>query len=463
MKSYSLVVIGAGAAGLVIAIGFARAGKKVLLVERGNWGGDCTNFGCIPSKSLIASARAAHVLKAGSTLGLEFNGQSIGTEGVLKRVRRIVSDVRSYEDPEALAKLGVETLTERASFEDSHTLRVGAERIRFGQCVIATGSMPFIPQISGLDQTPYLTNETLFNLEVIPKSLAVMGAGPIGCEMAQAFGRLGSQVFLIHTHNQLLNKEDPKAQAVIAEQFAREGIALHLGSVVQAVSHANGRFSIDLRGGPRIETEALLVSVGRRPRLFHLNLEAAGVQFSDKGIFVDAYGRTNQRHIWAVGDVTGAPFFTHFAENQARTVLTSLFLPFKKSRMSKQPLPRVTFTDPEVASVGLMEEEAAKKMAIATYVVPFSALDRAVTEGRTEGFVKVVTSKWSSRIVGCTIVGPRAGEMLSQVTTAMLAGLPLRKLSGLIHPYPTYSLAVRKAADLWLTQTLFSLFKRRKK
>jgi pyruvate/2-oxoglutarate dehydrogenase complex dihydrolipoamide dehydrogenase (E3) component len=244
--------------------------------------------------------------------------------------------------------------------------------------------------------------------------------------------------------------------------LASEGSVLHWNALGKAVSYSGRRFLIELEKGMPIDAEALLVSVGRRPRLSSLNLAAAGVQFSDKGIVVDAYGRTNQRHIWAVGDSIGAPFFTHFAENQARSVLTSLLLPFQKRRDMKQPVPRVTFTDPEVASVGLSEKEAAKKMRIATYFVPFSAVDRALVEGRTEGFVKVITKKWSSRIVGCTIVGPRAGEMLCQVTTAMLAGLPLRKLSRLIHPYPTYSLALRKAADLWLTQTLLPLFRRRK-
>jgi pyruvate/2-oxoglutarate dehydrogenase complex dihydrolipoamide dehydrogenase (E3) component len=239
-------------------------------------------------------------------------------------------------------------------------------------------------------------------------------------------------------------------------------MSLYLGIRPKEVQYQNNLFRIVVENGKNIETQALLVSVGRRPNVASLNLKAAGVDYSDKGIPVDDFGRTNQGHIWAVGDVTGTPFFTHWAENQARSVLTSLLLPFKKKLDRKQAIPRVTYTDPEVASVGLTEEEAAKKHHIATYVVPFSSVDRAITAGRTEGFVKIVTKKWSSQILGCTIVGPRAGEMLGEITLAMLAKIPLRKLARLIHPYPTYNQAIRKAADLWLTQTLLSAFRRKK-
>lgn len=462
IKSYPIVVIGAGAGGLVIAIGATKAGKKVLLIEKGNYGGDCTNFGCIPSKSLIASAHAVADIKGGKELGIEFSSQSFHANPVLSRVRGIVAEIRSHEDQEALNKLGLETLTGTAIFQDSHVLRVNDLFIKAGQIVIATGSSPFIPPIKGLDKTPFLTNETIFELKEIPKSLVVMGGGPIGCELAQAFLRLGSKVFLIHSHAELLNKEDFHAQEVIANRFKSEGMSLYLGSSVTEVLYKNGQFQIDLANRQKIESDSLLVSVGRKPNVSSLNLEAAGVKFTDKGIPVDSYGRTNQSHIWAVGDVIGIPFFTHWAENQARSVLTSLLLPFpfKKKIDNKQFIPRVTFTDPEVASVGLLEKEASQRYNIATYFIPFNQVDRAITTGRTEGFVKVVTKKWSSKILGCTIVGSRAGEMLGEVTLAMHAGIPLRKLARLIHPYPTYNLAIRKAADLWLTQTILSLFKK---
>lgn len=460
MKNYPLIVIGAGAGGLVIAIGAAKAKKKVLLIEKGNYGGDCTNFGCIPSKSLIASAHAAHALKEGKELGIDSSPQSLKAQEALARVRKIVDEIRSHEEPEALGKLGVETVTGTAVFKDSHVVEVGNEMFYGQKIVIATGSSPSIPPIKGLDKTPFFTNETIFELKEIPETLVVMGGGPIGCELAQAFQRLGAKVSLIHSHSELLNKEEPIAQQVIADTFVRDGISLHLGVRPQEISYQNDLFQIVIGNGKKIEAKALLVAVGRRPNVTSLNLNAAGVDYSDKGIAVDEFGRTNIEHIWAIGDVIGAPFFTHWAESQARSVLTSLLLPFKK-KLEKQAVPRVTFTDPEVASVGLSEEEAKKKYTIATYLVPFSAVDRAITAGRTEGFVKIVTKKWSSKILGCTIVAPRAGEMLSEVTLAMLAKIPLRKLARLIHPYPTYNQAIRKAADLWLTQTILSAFRRK--
>lgn len=463
-RSYPIVVIGAGAGGLVIAIGATKAGKKVLLIEKGNYGGDCTNFGCIPSKSLIASGHSVAAIKEGKELGIEFSSEVIKANKSLSRVREIVAEIRSHEDPEALNKLGLETLTGIAKFEGTNTLRVNDNMIEANQIIIATGSSPYIPLIKGLDQTPFLTNETIFELKEIPKSLVVMGGGPIGCELAQVFLRLGSKVSLIHSHRELLNKEEACAQEVITAQLKSEGMVLHLGIVVKEVAYHDDQFLIVLENGQKIESEALLVSVGRRPNVASLNLKAAGVNYTEKGIPVDAYGRTNQPHIWAVGDVVGAPFFTHWAENQARSVLTSLLLPFpfKKKINKNQSIPRVTYTDPEVASIGLSEKEASQSDNIATYMVPFSQVDRAITAGQTKGFVKIVTKKWSSKILGCTIVGPRAGEMLGEISLAMYAGIPLRKLSGLIHPYPTYNGAIRKAADLWLTQTILSIFKRKK-
>lgn len=461
MKNYPLIVIGAGAGGLVVAIGAAKAGKKVLLIEKGNYGGECTNFGCIPSKSLIASANAAHAQKEGAKLGIHSSSQVLKTSEALTRTRRIVEEVRAHEEPAALELLGVDTITGTASFKDPHVLQVGDEEFYGQKIVIATGSSPAVPPIKGLDKTPFLTNESVFELKEIPETLIVMGGGPIGCELAQAFARLGANVSLVHSHTELLNKEEPSVQELIAKIFAKEGISLFLGVRPQKVSYQNNRFHLILDNGKTLESQALLVAIGRKPNVASLNLKAAGVEYTEKGIPVDAFGRTNIEHIWAIGDVVGKPFFTHWAESQARSVLTSLLLPFKK-KLEKQALPRVTYIDPEVASVGLSEEEAEKKHTIATYLVPFSSVDRAITTGRTEGFIKIVTKKWSSQILGCTIVAPRAGEMLGEISLAMLAKIPLRKLARLIHPYPTYNQAIRKAADLWLTQTILSAFKRKK-
>jgi pyruvate/2-oxoglutarate dehydrogenase complex dihydrolipoamide dehydrogenase (E3) component len=479
MSDYAIIVIGAGAGGLVVAIGAARAGKKVLLIEKGTYGGDCTNFGCIPSKSLIASAHAAHAIREKNHFGLELDSKAFQAERALERVRTIVSQIRSHEEPPALQTKGVNTITGTARFVNPHTLSVrnaeGQEQLVTGKAiVIAAGSTPYIPSIPGLEGTPFLTNETIFDLTTIPKSLVILGGGPIGCELGQAFQRLGSQVTLVHKKERLLDREESEAQEVIQNQLMKDGMRILLKSQIQQIKYENGHFILSIQPPDQlslisVETEHLLISTGRRPNVSSLNLEAAGVHYTEKGIPVDDYGRTNISHIWAVGDVTGTPFFTHLAEHQARAVLTSLLLPFfLKKKWDKQPIPRVTYTDPEVASVGLSEKEALRrypKHSLAIYFHPMTSVDRAITSGRTEGFVKIVTKKWSSQIIGATIVGDRAGELLGQISIAMYAHLPLRKLAQVIFPYPTYSLAIRQTADRWLTQTILpslqNLFKKR--
>lgn len=466
MTHYQLVVIGAGAGGLVVAIGASKAGKKVLLIEKGHYGGDCTNFGCIPSKTLISSAEKAHALKEGKEYGIEFETPQFKAVKALERVRAMIAHVRSHEDPPALDKLGVKTLTGLASFENPHELNVEVtdgkfEKISADKIVIAAGSHAFIPPIEGIKDAPYLTNETIFDLKEIPKQLAVLGAGPIGCELAQAFSRLGSEVIIIESLRGVMPNEDPDVDTVMAKRFQDEGIKLYTRCDANLISYKDGKFLICITENGEhhdIEAEALLVSTGRRPNVADLKLDNARVEHSDKGIVVDAYGRTNQSHIFAVGDIVGAPFFTHLAENHGRAVLTSLILPGPlMKKIDKQALPRVTFTDPEVASVGLSEKQAKEMYGenkLAIYKVPFEDLDRAMTTGRTEGYVKVITKKWSSKIVGATIIAPRAGEMLPELSLAMLYNIPLRKLARLIHPYPTFNAAIRKAADMWLTQTI---------
>ncbi|QVL58141.1 MAG: FAD-dependent oxidoreductase [Simkaniaceae bacterium] len=456
---YDIIVIGAGAGGLVVAIGAAAAKKRVLLIEKGLFGGDCTNYGCIPSKSLIASAHIAHFLKVSNDYGIKTSPFSFDASGALTRVRKVVEEIRSHEDPAALSKLGVETLQGIASFMDPHTLAVEGKTVCGKQIVIATGSYPVIPPIEGLQDTPFLNNETVFDLQEIPKRMIFIGGGPISSELSQAFSRLGSNVTLIESRQSLLEREEPEAQKVILDTFQKEGVSLLLGCRTERVSY-NNTFRVEVRGATTqtVEGDALFVGVGRQPHLKQLNLEKGKVNHSEKGIPVNDYGQTNQNHIWAIGDVTSPPYFTHYAENQGRAVLINLLLPFKLKK-SSQPIPRCTYTDPEVASIGLKEEECNPKK-IAVYTVPFSEVDRSITSGRTEGFVKVITKKWSSKILGATVVGPRAGEMLMELSTAMFAKLPLRKLSNLMHPYPIENLAIRKAADKWLKETIIGAFRK---
>ena len=323
---YDIIVVGAGAGGLVIAIGAAKAGKKTLLIERGNFGGDCTNYGCIPSKSLIASARAAHTLQNAHEHGLQAGAVEIDTSKVLDRVRNIVQSIREHEEPEALKKLGIETLEGTAAFEDSHTLLVNETRVRGKRIVIATGSKPFTPMIEGLDGTPYYTNEGIFSLKNLPKSIIFLGGGPISCELSQALARLGSQVTVIES-NKILAREDKDAREVLEATFRKEGINLIYGEYPRKVCQEEQ--TTVWVGNQVVRADALFLGTGRRPNLRPLNLDKAGVNWTEHGIKVDAYGRTNQRHIWAVGDSIGPPFFTHYAENQARTVLKNLLLPFK--------------------------------------------------------------------------------------------------------------------------------------
>ncbi|MCK4934453.1 MAG: FAD-dependent oxidoreductase [Simkaniaceae bacterium] len=462
-NKYQIIVIGAGSGGLVVAIGSAKASKSVLLIEKGAYGGDCTNFGCIPSKSLIASADRARAILSAKEYGITGDFSSVNTDQVFDRVQKIVKSIRSHEEPDALGKMGVKTENGAASFIDAHRLEINktnGEKITvFGeQIVIATGSRAFIPRDLGLDNTPYLTNETIFSLKTVPKSLCILGAGPIGVEMAQAFSRLGSKVALVHRHSHILNREEVEVQQTMEKVFLFEGMELNLGFNTQKVSFADEKFRLQIQSDVKkkeIIADALLVAVGRRANVATLNLERAGVRADEKGVFVDKYGRSSKKNIWAVGDVVrdGANF-THVAENQARAVLTSLLLPWK-TKISKQAIPRVTFTDPEVASFGLSEKQATEKYGkkVAIYFIPNTSNDRAITSGETAGFVKVITKKWSGKILGGTIISHAAGEMLMELTLAAKENISIRKLASLIHPYPTYSLILRKVADLWLSQT----------
>lgn len=459
----SYIVIGAGAGGLVVAIGLAAAKKDVTLVERGLFGGDCTNFGCVPSKSLISSAHMAHAFQSSEKWGVVAESKKFQAAKSLARVREIVTTVRSHEEPETLEKLGVKVCKGAASFVNPHTLHLeGVGELTAKKIIIATGSKPKIPSIPGLSETPFLTNETIFSLEEVPESLICIGGGPIGCELAQAFSRLGCRTTIIHHSAHLLSKESPFAAEILEKTLQEEGLDLALHFEPASITHDGQNFTVTGKNGEQKQAKQLLISLGREPHIDLLRLENAGINYSPKGIAIDPYGRTSQKHIYALGDAVGAPFFTHKAEFHGRTILQNLLLPWNK-RLDKTPIPRTTFTDPEIASIGLSEKEALEQYSarkIHTYRLPFAEVDRAICAGRTDGGVEIVTKKWSSKILGCTIVGERAGEMLAQITLAMETNTPLRKLSGLIHPYPTYSRAIRKTADKWLKEVLLGVLKK---
>ena len=460
MEEYDLIVIGAGAGGLVVANGAVKSGKKTLLIERGHWGGDCTNYGCVPSKSIIASAEALALIKD-KNLAVNNKISDSTNADVFNRIREIRAGIRHHEEPEALKAAGLHVAEGSAKFIDKNCIEVDQKEKFYGSTiVIAAGSRPFVPKIEGLDKVPYLTNETIFELKQTPKSMIVIGGGPIGSELAQAMQRLGSKVTMIHKHSLLLAKEPKKAAEVLHKKLTEEGMTFKLGVEPIKVEQAGQNIAVDLKQGDkieRIEAEALLISVGRRPNVEDLQLEKAGVEYDEKGIKTKRTLQTSQKHIYAIGDVIGAPFFTHLAENHGRTVLRNIIFPWIKQSRSDQPVPRVTYTDPEIASIGMLANEAIEKYSensIAVYTVDFKEVDRAITQSREEGFVEIVTKKWTSKILGATIVGPRAGEMLAEISLSIYFGIPLRKLASIIHPYPTYSLAIRRAADLWLKQTI---------
>lgn len=451
---YFTIVIGAGAAGLVVAKGLAKAGKKVLLIEKGNFGGDCTNFGCIPSKTLIHLSHQMH------TLGSYQCHKPL--DKIFPQMQSIVEGVRSTEDEAALKKLGIDVVTGRAEFVDSHTLQVKGEKYAAKYIVIATGAKPKIPEIEGIENVPIYTNETIFSLARPPKSLIILGAGPIGSELAQAFARCDSKVFLINHSDHILSKESKVISQAMCHLFTQEGIDLFLDYTPFRIAYDQNQISLFIRNNKtkeekKVIAETILVSVGRMPSFHELHLKRAGIKTNEKAILIDKYGRTNKKHIYAIGDVTGSPFFTHRCENQGRAVLSSLLLPWKK-KFSLQLIPRVTYTDPEIASIGLVDDEQDK---FTIYDIPLKNVDRAITQGSVEGMIRIVTKKWSSKIVGATIMAPRAGEMLMEISLAIQHKIPLRKLSSLIHPYPTYSLGIRQVADQWLTQTIIPLVKKK--
>ena len=466
---YIYVVIGAGAAGLVVATGLAKFKKKVLLIEKSYFGGDCTNFGCIPSKSLIAASKIANDFNRKNEFGINIEG-NLDFSNVLKNVRDIVEKTRKKEDEIALKKLGVDTLKATAAFLSPNKIEVTQydskkHIIEFKKLVIAAGSSPFIPPIPNLDKTPFLTNETIFNLKNIPKSLIVLGSGAIGCELSQAFQRLGCQVSIVDIKDKILFNESQQTSDLLKDIFFKENISLYLSHTPKSVNFKNNEFIVEISKNEKtsiIKADQLLIATGRKPSFSSLNLDNAKIKHTNQKIIVDKFSRTNQKHIYAIGDIIGPPYFTHVAEHQARAVLLSLILPLGiKKAICIKHLPKVTFTNPEIASIGMNEIEAIEKYGdkhILSISIPIDEIDRSITQREKNGFINIVVKKFSSKILGATIVAERAGEILSEIYLAMNKNIKLKDLANIIHPYPTYNIGIRKAADLW-----YKSFFRRKK
>ncbi|MCC3453942.1 mercuric reductase [Microcoleus sp. PH2017_08_TRC_O_A] len=454
-SSYNLVVIGAGPAGLIVAAGAAGLGAKVALIEKHLMGGDCLNVGCVPSKALIRSARAVADIGEASKFGVSVpNGTEIDFSAVMARLRRIragISDVDSVERYQHT--LGVDVFLGSGRFTSNSTIEVAGQTLKFKKAVITTGARALEPQIPGLKEAGYLTNETVFNLTEKPQRLAVIGGGPIGCELAQSFRRLGCKVVLLHKNAQILDKEDVDAATIVQEAFVREDIQLILDSKIERVEQTNAGKVVYYQSQGKeasVTVDEIIVSVGRSPNVEGLNLETVGVEYdTEKGVFVNDNLQTTNPRIYAAGDICMKDKFTHAADFAARMVIQNTLF-FGRKKLSTLTIPWCTYTSPEVARVGMGEVEAkAQGIDVDTFLIPFNTVDRAIIDGEDEGFVKIHVKKGSDKILGATIVARHAGDMISEITLAMVNNIGLGKIASVIHPYPTQAEAIRKAGDAY--------------
>lgn len=448
---YNLVVIGAGTAGLVSAAGGAILGGKVALIERHLMGGDCLNTGCVPSKAVIRASRIAAEIRDAHKFGaVVLPGARMDFGAVMERMRRIRSDISHHDSAERFRKFGADIFLGEARFSGPDTVVVAGKTLRFKKAVIATGARPAVPPIEGLSHAGFLTSETVFNLTDRPNRLLVIGGGPVGCEMAQAFRRLGSEVTIVEKNPQFLTREDRDAADLLAGALKRDEVGIRLNTIVTRVVSSGGEKLVYLETGGNagaIAVDEILVGVGRAPNVEGLNLGAVHVKYDDGGVIVNDYLQTSNPRIFAAGDVC-LPFkFTHAAEAAGRVVIqNSLFLGRKK--FSALTVPWCTYTDPEIAHVGMYERDAEKLgIQLETLVVQLRDVDRALTDGAEEGFVKIHVKKGADKILGATIVARHAGEMISEITTAMAGNIGLKRISGIIHPYPTQAEAIKRAAD----------------
>jgi len=466
---YNMVVIGAGTMGLVTAAGAAILGAKVAIVERDLMGGDCLNFGCVPSKALIRSARAAAAVRDAGRFGVEVpSGMRVNFPAVMGRMRKLRAELSPTDSAARFRDLGVDVFLGDARFVAPDCVEVEGKRLKFKKAAIATGARAASLPIPGLAEAGYLTNETVFSLTELPRRIAVIGAGPIGCELAQTFARFGAHVTLLEVAPQILIREDRDAAERVERAIVRDGVEILTGcKILRVERRGNEKVLVTERDsvGREIVVDEILIGVGRVPAVEGLNLEAAMVEYDKlNGVKVDDRLRTTNPLVYAGGDVASPFKFTHLADAHARIILRNALF-FGRQRASHLTIPWCTYTDPEIAHVGLYEAEAKERgIAVATYTQELAEVDRAVLDGETDGFVRVHVREGSDQIVGATIVASHAGEMISELTTAIKAGIGLGTLGDVIHPYPTQADAIRRAAGLYtrtrLTPFVAGLMKR---
>ncbi len=465
---YNLVVIGGGTAGLVSAVGAAGLGAKVALIEKHFMGGDCLNVGCVPSKAILRAARAVASVRDAAEFGVTVpSGMTVDFAKVMERMRRLRADISPHDSAQRFSDLGVDIFLGAGKFSGRDTVEVGGQTLRFAKAVIATGARAAAPPIPGLKDVPYLTNETLFSLTELPKRFGIIGAGPIGCEMAQSFARFGSEVFLVETEHGILPREDRDASEIVRSSLERDGVKLLCCGKDLKLSRdpAGVRLQVDSHGkGYDVWVDQLLVAVGRAPNIEGLGLETVGVAFDKKGVKVNDRLQTAHPRIYACGDICSPYQFTHAADFMARIVIQNAL--FKgRAKVSSLIIPWATYTSPEIAHVGLYEKDAkAKGIEIDTFTQDLSQVDRAILDSETEGLVRVHVRKGTDEILGATVVAAHAGDLIGELTLAIKGRLGLKTMGGTIHPYPTQAEAIRKTGDLYnrtrLTPFVKSLMQR---
>lgn len=447
-------IVGGGSAGLVVASGAAQLGLDVVLVERGPMGGDCLNFGCVPSKALIAAARAAQAQRSGAAFGIAPVEPTVDFSKVMDHVAGVIAAIAPNDSVERFEALGVRVLQDEARFVGRNELLAGSHRIRSKRIVLATGSRPALPPVPGLAEVPHFTNETIFANRTLPSHLMVLGGGPIGVEMAQAFRRLGARVTVLEAAT-CLAKDDPELSAIVVARLRAEGIDIRERTRVSSVERTAGGIATVLESGERIEGSHLLVAAGRIPNVEVLELGRAGIVHDRRGITVDDSLRTSNRNVWAIGDCNGRYAFTHMAGHEASLFIRGALFR-APAKLNPGIVPWATYTDPELAQVGLGEREARAKHGDDIRVLrwKFSENDRAQTEHETDGLVKAIVDR-RGRVLGAGIAGPQAGELIQTWCLAMAGRLKISTLAGFVPPYPTLGETAKRAAGSYYTETLF--------
>lgn len=459
IRKVDLCVIGAGSGGLSVAAGAAQLGAKVALIEADKMGGDCLNYGCVPSKSLIAAAKRAHIFRTSESFGIHHIDPIIDFEKVHQHIQDVITTLAPQDSVERFEKLGVQVFREKASFLTPTLLQAGPVQIQAKYFVIATGSSPSVPPLPGIENIPYLTNETIFNLKEKPEHLIVIGGGPIGCELAQAYRLLGTKTTILEAFT-LLPKEDSDVVEVLRHRLQEEGVEILEGAKVISLTYTKGQFHIKVMDGEKeksLQGSHLLMATGRKPNVMELGLENAGVRYSMKGIEVNQRLRTSNKKIYAMGDVIGGYQFTHVASYHAQVILKNCLFHIP-AKVNYRALPWVTFTDPEVAHVGLSSKDLPAESK--TLMWPYKECDRAQAERETEGFIKVFTTR-RGRVLGVSIIGARAGELILPWVMLLEKKLKIRMLADVIVPYPTFSELHKKIASSFYAPFLFSSFMRK--